>query len=109
LRSALLLPGLTGILSLHLADAGRYEEAIKAARTGTTLEPGYFLAHHLLGEASGAAGRIDDAVASFERAVDVAPRSVLPTSWLAVLYRLRGAWTRNLLRRPQLLMQLSRQ
>jgi len=79
-----------GILSAHLADAGRYAEAIEAGRTGTTLEPGYFLAHHLLGEAYWAAGRIDEAIASFERAADLAPDSVLPTSWLAVIRRLRG-------------------
>jgi serine/threonine-protein kinase len=78
------------ILSAHLADAGRYAEAIEAGRTGTTLEPGYFLAHHLLGEAYWTAGRIDEAVASFERAAALAPQSVLPTGWLAVICQLRG-------------------
>ena len=83
-----------GILSAHLADAGRYAEAIEAGRTGTTLEPGYFLAHHFLGEAYWAAGRIDDAVASFERAADLAPQSLLPTGWLAIICRLRGDFAR---------------
>jgi serine/threonine-protein kinase len=83
-----------GIWSAHLAEAGRYAEAIEAGRTGTLLEPGYFLAHHLLGEAYWASGRIDDAVASFERAASLAPESVLPTSWLAVVSRLRGDFAR---------------
>ena len=83
-----------GIWSAHLADAGRYAEAIEAGRTGTNLEPSYFLAHHFLGEAYWAAGRIDDAVASFERAADLAPQSLLPAGWLAVICRLRGDFAR---------------
>jgi tetratricopeptide (TPR) repeat protein len=83
-----------GILSAHLGEAGRFAEAIEAARTGTALEPGYFLAHHLLGEAYWAAGRVEDAIASFERAAELAPQSILPTSWLAVVCRLRGDFAR---------------
>ena len=39
------------ILSAHLIDAGRFDEAVHAAERATEIDPKYFLAEHMLAEA----------------------------------------------------------
>ena len=54
------------------------------------IDPTYFLAHNMLGEASWAAGRRDEAVAAFERAHALAPWFGVASGWLAAVHRLAG-------------------
>jgi Tfp pilus assembly protein PilF len=53
-------------------DAAR---AVEHAQVAVTLEPDYSAAWRLLGQAQVAAGAYDDAVASFERGIEVAQQS----------------------------------
>jgi eukaryotic-like serine/threonine-protein kinase len=70
------------IWAAHLTHAGRPEDAIREALRATELEPEYFVAHQLLGEAYLAAGALRDAVPAFERAHRQAPWNAMPTGLL---------------------------
>jgi serine/threonine-protein kinase len=71
------------ILAAHLIDARRFDQAVEAALKATALEPGYFVAHQLLGEAYWASGQRQEAIAAVERAHQLAPWNALPTGLLA--------------------------
>jgi tetratricopeptide (TPR) repeat protein len=70
------------IWAAHLIHAGRPADAIREALRATEIEPEYFVAHQLLGEAYLAAGALPDAIAAFERAHRQAPWNAMPTGLL---------------------------
>ena len=72
------------ILAAHLIDTPRREQAIPAAMRATELEPDYFIAQHLLGEALWANGRKAEAVPRFELAHRQAPWNAVAVGWRAV-------------------------
>ena len=64
------------IWGAHLFDAKRFDQAIDEALRATELEPNYFIAQHLLGEAYWASGKWNEAIAAFERAYQLAPWTI---------------------------------
>jgi serine/threonine-protein kinase len=78
------------IWGAHLIDAERFDQAIDAALKATELEPNYFIAQHLLGEAYWASGRQNEGMASFGRAYQLAPWNAVATGWMAVALWQRG-------------------
>ncbi len=78
------------IWGAHLIDAKRFDQAIDEARAATELEPNYFVAQHLLGEAYWANGKRNEAMAPFERAYHLAPWNAVATGWLAAARWHRG-------------------
>jgi eukaryotic-like serine/threonine-protein kinase len=77
------------VWSAHLTNAGQIERAIEEAQTANELDEGHFTPHFILGEAYLAAGRLEDAVASFERAHRIAPWHATSAGLLAgSLFRL---------------------
>jgi eukaryotic-like serine/threonine-protein kinase len=72
------------ILAAHLLDTPRREQAIPAAMRATELEPDYFIAQHLLGEALWANARKVEAVPTFELAHRQALWNAVATGWHAV-------------------------
>lgn len=72
------------ILAAHLLDTTRPEQAVPAALRATELEPEYFIAQHLLGEAMWANGRKAEAVPIFELAHRQAPWNAVAVGWRAV-------------------------
>ena len=78
------------IWAAHLIDAKRFDQAIDEALRATELEPNYFVAQHLLGEAYWASGKWDEAMAPFERAYQLAPWNAVATGWLAAALWRRG-------------------
>jgi tetratricopeptide (TPR) repeat protein len=89
------------IWAAHLFDAKRLDQAITEALRATELEPNYFLAHHLLGEAYWASGKWNEAMAAFERSYQLAPWAVA-TGWLAGALWQRGEKARA----EQLIMEM---
>jgi eukaryotic-like serine/threonine-protein kinase len=71
------------IWSAHMLDAKRFDQAIDEGLRATELEPNYFIAQHLLGEAYWASGQWSLAIARFERTYQLAPWNALATGWLA--------------------------
>lgn len=67
-------PMLRFTLAKRYLDAGRTEEAIEQAALAVDLNPDYSAAWRLLGQAQAAADRRDDAIATFERGIEVAER-----------------------------------
>ncbi len=69
------LDPLSSFINAHVAPtfymAGRYDEAIKASRMAITMNPNYFLSHYVLGFAYRAKSMIEEAIAEFEKAVDL--------------------------------------
>jgi len=64
--------GLRFALANHYLKQGDSARAIEHAQVAVTLEPDYSAAWRLLGQAQAAAGRSEDAAASFERGIEVA-------------------------------------
>jgi eukaryotic-like serine/threonine-protein kinase len=65
------------VLSAHLTNARRYDEAIEAASRAVELEEHYFVARFILGEAYFAMGNLAAALAAFEHAHRLAPWSAM--------------------------------
>ena len=66
-----------------------HDRAIEEAQTAIELDEGHFTPHFILGEAYLAAGRLEDAAASFERAHRIAPWHATSAGLLAgSLFRL---------------------
>ena len=78
------------IWAAHLIDAGRVDEAMEIARRSIDIDSSYSLSHNMLGEASWAAGRREEALGAFERAHALAPWFGVASGWLAAAYRLTG-------------------
>jgi serine/threonine-protein kinase len=76
------------IWGAHLFDAKRFDQAIDEGLRATELEPNYFIAQHLLGEAYWASGKRSQAIAAFERAYQLAPWTIA-AGWLAAALWLR--------------------
>jgi TolB-like protein/predicted Ser/Thr protein kinase len=70
------------IWGAHLFDAKRFDQAIDEGLRATELEPNYYIAQHLLGEAYWASGKCSLAMAAFERAYQLAPWTIA-AGWLA--------------------------
>ena len=77
------------IWGAHLFDAKRFEQAIDEGLRAVALEPNYFIAQHLLGEAYWWGGKPTEAIAAFERAYQIAPWTIA-AGWLAAALWLRG-------------------
>ncbi len=67
-------PTLRFALAKRYFDAGRAEDAVEHASLAVELSPDYSAAWRLLGQAQAAAGRHEDAAATFERGIEVAAR-----------------------------------
>ncbi len=67
-------PMLRFTLAKRYFDADRAEEAVEQAALAVDLNPDYSAAWRLLGQAQAAAGRREDAIATFERGIEVAGR-----------------------------------
>jgi eukaryotic-like serine/threonine-protein kinase len=70
------------IWGAHLFDAKRFDQAIDEGLRATELEPNYYIAQHLLGEAYWASGKWSLAMAAFERSYQLAPWTIT-AGWLA--------------------------
>ena len=89
------------IWGAHLYDAEQFDQAIDEALRATELEPNYFIARHLLGEAYWASGKSSLAMAAFERAYQLAPWTIAG-GWLAA-----ALWQRDeKARARQLIMEM---
>jgi eukaryotic-like serine/threonine-protein kinase len=78
------------IWAAHLIDAGRFDQAIDEALRATELEPNYFVAQQLLGEAYWASGRRNEAMPALERGYHLAPWNAVATGWYAGALWQRG-------------------
>jgi eukaryotic-like serine/threonine-protein kinase len=78
------------IWAAHLLDAKRFDQAIDEGLRATELEPNYFVAQHLLGEAYLASGRSNEAMSAFERAYQLAPWNAVAVALLAASLWQRG-------------------
>src|SRR5262245_36343801 len=89
------------IWGAHLFDANRLDQAIDEGLRATELEPNYFIAQHLLGEAYWASGKWNEAIAAFERSYQLATWPIT-VGWLAA-----ALWQRNeKARASQLIMEM---
>jgi predicted Zn-dependent protease len=77
-------PTWQAVLSAHLLNAARLDEALEAALKAVELEEHYYLTRYILGEAYLALGRLDEAIDAFEHAHRLAPWHAMPTGLLAV-------------------------
>ena len=82
------------IWGAHLYDAKQFDQAIDEALRATELEPNYFVAQHILGEAYWASDKCNEAMAAFERADQLAPWNSLAAGWLAAALWQRGETAR---------------
>jgi eukaryotic-like serine/threonine-protein kinase len=78
------------IWAAHLLDAKQFDQAIDEGLRAIELEPNYFVAQHLLGEAYWASGKRKEAISAFERAYQVAPWNAVAVAWFAVALWQRG-------------------
>ena len=78
------------IWAAHLLDAKRFDQAIDEGLRATELEPNYFVAQHLLGEAYLASGKWNEAMSAFERAYQLAPWNAVAVALLAASLWQRG-------------------
>ena len=76
------------IWGAQLFDARRLDQAIEEGLRATELEPNYFIAQHLLGEAYWYSGKRSQAIAAFERAYQIVPWPIA-AGWLAAALWLR--------------------
>ena len=76
------------IWGAQLFDARRLDQAIEEGLRATELEPNYFIAQHLLGEAYWYGGKRSQAIAAFERAYQIVPWPIA-AGWLAAALWLR--------------------
>ena len=76
------------IWGAQLFDARRLDQAIEEGLRATELEPNYFIAQHLLGEAYWYGGQRSQAIAAFERAYQIVPWPIA-AGWLAAALWLR--------------------
>ncbi|HEX2454714.1 MAG TPA: protein kinase [Vicinamibacterales bacterium] len=67
----------------HLTSAGMHDRAIEEALKAVELDESHFAPHLILGEAYLATGRLEQAVAAFERAHRAAPWHAIPLGLLA--------------------------
>ena len=89
------------IWGAHLFDAKRFDQAIDEGLRATELEPNYYIAQHLLGEAYWASDKRSLAMAAFERAYQLAPWTIT-AGWLAA-----ALWQRDeQARARQLIMEM---
>ena len=82
------------IWGAHLFDAKQFDQAIDEGLRAIELEPNYFVAQHLLGEAYWASGKRNEAMSAFERAYQVAPWNAVAVAWFAVALWQRGETAR---------------
>jgi serine/threonine protein kinase/tetratricopeptide (TPR) repeat protein len=66
--------------------AGQFEQAIDTVRAGIATNPGFYILHWLLGEACGADGQYDEALAALEKAVELSGRAPFIVGSLGVAY-----------------------
>jgi eukaryotic-like serine/threonine-protein kinase len=78
------------IWGAHLLDAKQFDQAIDEGLRAIAIEPNYFVAQHLLGEAYWASGKWNEAISAFERAYQVAPWNAVAVAWFAVALWHRG-------------------
>jgi len=62
---------INSIVSLELFYAGMYDEAIEDLQNTITMNPNYFLSHYFLGQAYQGKSMFGEAIAEFEKAVDL--------------------------------------
>jgi hypothetical protein len=72
------------------ARSGQWEDAGKANREIIALSPGDIEAHNRLGKALSELGRVKEAIAAFQRAIDLQPANVIAGRNLARLKQLAG-------------------
>ncbi|MBA7576978.1 hypothetical protein ES708_18824 [subsurface metagenome] len=77
---------INSIVSLALFYAGKYDEAIEVLRMTITMHPNYFLSHHYLGITYWAKLMFEEAIAEFEKAVDLSGGAPVAVTWLAITY-----------------------
>jgi DNA-binding winged helix-turn-helix (wHTH) protein/TolB-like protein/Flp pilus assembly protein TadD len=73
-----------------LLGAGHEEEAIGQAKKALDLDQDFWVAHFHLGNAYVRLKRYDEAIASFEKARQLAPETPLPPIYLARVFLVRG-------------------
>jgi DNA-binding winged helix-turn-helix (wHTH) protein/tetratricopeptide (TPR) repeat protein len=72
--------------------SGKFENAIAATRQGIEVDPVNFLSHHGLGINLYYARRYDEAINSFQRALDLDPRHVWSRIRMSQAYALQGKY-----------------
>ena len=77
-------------LVTSMVRAGRYEEAIRAARRFLTLDPNFTRLHTILGWALFRTGRVDEGIAELERGAALSPDETLWLAQLGQAYGLAG-------------------
>jgi tetratricopeptide (TPR) repeat protein len=77
-RRAVWAPSAYASLARAVAAQGRASEAAELAATATELAPDWAAGWCMLGDARAAAGRPDDALQAYERALDCGEQSMLP-------------------------------
>ena len=73
-----------------LLRAGRYEQALEAARRAIAFDPQYARAHSTIGWAYLGMGRVDEGLAALEHAVALSPGDTLWLGQLGEAYALKG-------------------
>jgi TolB-like protein/tetratricopeptide (TPR) repeat protein len=76
----------------YTADRGSLPQALEASRTAVRLQPDLADGHRALGTALSVAGRVSEAIASLERAVELNPNDYAAAGNLGLSYALRGDW-----------------
>ncbi len=77
---------INAIVGHIFSHAGRYDEAIEVLRMTITMNPNYWLSHYFLGYAYIGKSMIEEAIAEFEKAVDLSGGAPLVVSKLAAAY-----------------------
>ena len=77
---------INAVVGITFTFGSRYDDAIEVLRMTITMNPNYFLSHHYLGITYWAKLMFEEAIAEFEKAVDLSGGAPVAVTWLAITY-----------------------